>query len=120
MVVTFASARLDTVPLQVGSLAVPKIYVLGVLIAFVQGGVQALSRSMFNGMVPPGQNGAWFGIYNLMGRFAAILGPLLFGTVSRMADNQRIGIQSVAILFVIGMVLLAQVPAGQRHQKTLT
>jgi UMF1 family MFS transporter len=116
MVVTFVAARLDTVPLQIGTFNISKIYVIGILIALVQGGVQALSRSMFSGMIPPGHNGSWFGIYNLMGRFAAILGPLIFGVVTRMTDNQRIGLQSVAVLFVIGMVLLAQVPATQRHQ----
>lgn len=81
-----------------------------------QGAIQALSRSVFTSMVPEGKEGEYFGFYNMMGRFAIILGPaivgganLLFyslGFESQMAS--RIGIASISVLFVIGLVLLSK------------
>ena len=59
--------------------------------------------------VPVGKSGEFFGFYNLMGKAAAILGPLLIGTVALFTDDSRLAIVSVSILFVIGAAFLSRV-----------
>ncbi len=62
-------------------------YTLAVVIGLVQGGVQSLSRSYYGRLVPEGKSSEFFGFYNMMGKFAAILGPLLTG--SRRVRHRR-------------------------------
>lgn len=107
--VTFSAYKLDLEPLLVLGIPINKIYLLGFLIAMAQGGVQSLSRSLYSRLIPPSQSGAYFGVYNLLGRFAAILGPFMMGAVSKATDQPRLGILSVSVLFVIGGILLAKV-----------
>lgn len=85
-------------------------YVLAVVIGMVQGGVQSLSRSFFARLVPPQHSGEYFGFYNMVGKFAAIIGPMLIGVVSLASGSQRIGIVSLLLLFIAGLVLLLSVP----------
>jgi len=75
----------------------------------VQGGVQLLSRSYYARLVPPERAGEFFGFYNMLGEFAAIIGPFLVGIVSYMTGSPRLSILSVIVLFVAGAVLLARV-----------
>ncbi len=84
-------------------------YVLALLIGLVQGGVQSLSRSFFAGLVPHGHNAEYFGFYNMLGKFAAILGPVLAGVVAVVFGSQRIGILSILLLFTAGAWLLTRV-----------
>jgi len=86
-----------------------EFYGLAVIIGLVQGGVQALSRSFFSQLVPPERSGEFFGFYNMMGKFAAIIGPVLVGTVGWMTGDPRIGILSLLVLFGAGALLLARV-----------
>jgi UMF1 family MFS transporter len=86
-----------------------EFYGLAVLIGLVQGGVQAMSRSLFARLVPAEHAGRLFGLYNMMGKFAAILGPVLVGWVALATDSSRAGILSILVLFVVGGVLLARV-----------
>ena len=58
-----------------------EFYLLAVIIGFVQGGIQALSRSLFAGIIPQDKSAEYFGFYNMLGKFAVILGPILIGTV---------------------------------------
>jgi UMF1 family MFS transporter len=88
-----------------------EFFALAVVIGLVQGGVQSLSRSLYGRLVPEGKAGEFFGFYNLMGKAAAILGPLLTGIVALTTGNSRLAIVSIAILFVIGAVFLTRVPA---------
>jgi UMF1 family MFS transporter len=88
-----------------------EFYALAVVIGLVQGGVQSLSRSLFGRLVPSGTSGEFFGFYNLMGKAAAILGPIVTGTVAYFTGDPRLGIVSVTILFVIGALALRKVPA---------
>ncbi len=81
-------------------------YALAVTVGCVQGGVQSLSRSLFARLVPPTQSAEYFGFYNLVGKFAAILGPLLTGVVTLLTGSQRIGIVSLLLLFGAGALLL--------------
>ena len=89
---------------------------LAIVIGLVQGGVQALSRSLYARLIPPDKSAEFFGFYNMLGKFAAILGPLMVGIVGMLTDNSRLAILSISILFISGGVLLyfVNVEAGQR------
>ena len=82
-------------------------YLLAVVIGLVQGGVQSLSRSYFGRLVPAGKSSEFFGFYNMMGKFAAVLGPLLVGGVAFVTGDSRLANLSILILFVGGAALLA-------------
>lgn len=86
--------------------AVWEFYGLAVSIGLVQGGIQALSRSFYARLIPVERAGAFFGMYNMLGKFAAVLGPLLVGMVSMLTSNPRHGILSVLVLFVAGGLIL--------------
>lgn len=86
-----------------------EFYALAVVIGLVQGGIQSLSRSLFGRLVPPGKSGEFFGFYNLMGKAAAILGPILTGVVALLTGDSRLAIVSVSVLFIIGAAFLTRV-----------
>ncbi len=105
-----------------------EFYALAVAIGLVQGGTQALSRSYYCRMIPAGQSAEFYGFYNMLGKFAAILGPVLIGGAGLLARHfltqpgataaqleqvgimaSRISIASILILFVAGGALLALV-----------
>ena len=86
---------------------VTEFYILAVVVGLVQGGVQAISRSMYARFVPAAQSGEFFGFFNMIGRFAAILGPSLVAVTGLLTGSSRLGILSVVVLLVIGMVLLS-------------
>lgn len=73
------------------------------------GTVQAASRALFAGFIPKGREAAFFGVYSLVGKTSAVLGPLVFGYVSTMTGSQRPAILSVALFFLIGGILLSRV-----------
>ncbi|MBK7249523.1 MAG: MFS transporter [Gammaproteobacteria bacterium] len=87
----------------------PEFFVLAVVIGCVQGGIQSLSRSLYGRLVPAGKAGEFFGFYNMMGKAAAILGPLLAGTVALFTGDSRLAIGSIAVLFVAGASCLMRV-----------
>ena len=82
-----------------------EFYLIASLIGLVQGGIQALSRSYFARLVPNNKHSEYFGIYNMLGKFAALLGPLLVGLVTFMTNDPRIGMLSISIFFIIGIIL---------------
>ncbi|WP_124726353.1 MFS transporter [Staphylospora marina] len=84
-------------------------YLLAVMVGFVQGGSQALSRSIFSRLVPPERNNEFFGFYGLSGKFASIFGPAVFGLVGQLTGSSRAGIASLALFFVVGIILLLNV-----------
>ncbi len=87
-------------------------YMLAGLIGLVMGGVQALSRSMYARLIPEGCAGEFFGFYNMLGKFAAILGPTLMGITSLVTGDVRLSILSIIPLFAIGAILLLRVREG--------
>jgi UMF1 family MFS transporter len=91
-----------------------EFYTLAVVVGLVQGGVQSLSRSLFGRLVPAGKNAEFFGFFNMMGKFATVLGPLLIAVVAGVTHNARASIISLVLLFVVGGFLLMRVPAGER------
>lgn len=86
-----------------------EFYGLAVTIGLVQGGIQAMSRSLYARMIPEGMSAEFFGFYNMLGKFAAVVGPLLVGAVSLVSGSHRWGILSVVLLFVTGAWLLSKV-----------
>lgn len=86
-----------------------EFYILAVMIALVQGGIQALSRSYYAKMIPGEYAAEFFGFYNFLGKTAAILGPFLIGIVALITENSRAGIASVAIFFILGGILFLRV-----------
>ena len=96
--------------------SVVEFFALAVVVGLVQGGVQSLSRSMFGRLVPADKSGEFFGFYNMMGKFASFLGPLLVAAVALMTGDSRLSITSLVILFVLGGWVLWQVPETRRPE----
>ena len=86
-----------------------EFYLLAVMIALVQGGIQALSRSYYSKMIPAEYAAEFFGFYNFLGKFAAILGPMTVGMVAMYTESSRAGMASISIFFIIGAILLLKV-----------
>lgn len=91
-------------------------FVLAALVGVVQGGTQALSRSLFSSMIPQHKAGQFFGFFAVFEKFAGIAGPLVFSLAIAVGGSSRNAILSVIAFFVVGGALLARVdvPAGQR------
>ncbi|MDH5396460.1 MAG: MFS transporter, partial [Gammaproteobacteria bacterium] len=85
---------------------VSEFYMLAIIIGLVQGGVQALSRSFYARIIPENRSAEFFGFYNMLGKFAAVLGPVMMGVVSLLTQSPRISILSISILFIMGGILL--------------
>ncbi|MFJ9747871.1 MFS transporter [Streptomyces chartreusis] len=85
-------------------------FVLAAGIGLVLGGSQALSRSLFSHLVPPGKEAEYFSAYELSDRGMSWLGPLLFGLTYQLTGSYRDAIISLVAFFIIGFVLLARVP----------
>jgi UMF1 family MFS transporter len=88
-----------------------EFYVMAVVIGLVQGGVQALSRSFFSRLIPEAEAGEFFGFYNMLGKFAAVIGPALMGIVGLVTHSSRVSILSLDVLFIAGALLLMRVDA---------
>jgi UMF1 family MFS transporter len=84
-------------------------WLLAFLVSMVQGGTQALSRSMFGSMSPPSKSAEFFGFYNVSSKFAGIAGPLLLGIVGQLTGTSRISILAIVIFFFVGGLVLATV-----------
>tara|TARA_B000000460_G_scaffold165077_1_gene117179 strand:- start:111 stop:1379 length:1269 start_codon:yes stop_codon:yes gene_type:complete len=84
-------------------------FLLAGMIGLFQGGIQALSRSLFSRLVPEGKEGEFFGFYNMLGKFAAVIGPILLGTVTLVTGDVRIGLLSIVALFIAGGLVLSRV-----------
>ncbi|WP_277673661.1 MFS transporter [Piscibacillus halophilus] len=96
-------------------------YLLAVCVGTVQGGAQALSRSIFARMIPHNKHAEFFGFYGITSKFAAIIGPAVFGITAGLTDNSRLGILSLIVFFVIGIVLLqlVNIEKGEQEAKAL-
>ena len=91
-------------------------YVLALLVATVQGGTQALSRSLFASMIPKARSSEFFGFFSIFEKFGAILGPAVFEMASRTTGSSRSAILSVVVFFIAGAVVLSfvKVQEGQK------
>ncbi|MGD2178426.1 MAG: MFS transporter [Anaerolineae bacterium] len=84
-------------------------YILAFAVGTVQGGSQALSRSLYGAMVPKSQSAEFFGFFSTSSKFAGIFGPLLFGVVSQIAGGSRLSIISLIVFFIVGGLVLTGV-----------
>lgn len=85
-------------------------WILAMLVATSQGGIQALSRSYFAQLVPKEKSNEFFGFYNIFGKFASVMGPLLLAVTATLTGSSAYGVFSLVILFIIGGILLTLVP----------
>lgn len=83
-----------------------EFWILSLLVASSQGGIQALSRSYFAKIITKENSNEYFGFYNIFGKFAAIMGPALVGIFTQMTGNVKNGVLSLIALFAIGLYLL--------------
>ena len=86
-------------------------YVLATVAGLGLGSIQSTARAQMARLIPPGQEAELFGFYALCGKTGAILGPLVFGWISMRLGAQRPAVLSVAVFFLLGLILLARVPA---------
>ena len=95
-------------------------YIIATLIGCFQGGIQALSRSLYSRIIPSNNSAEFFGFYNMFGKFATIIGPPLMGYVAMATGNPRFGILAIILLFVLGGYFLLMVDGeeGERVAQT--
>jgi UMF1 family MFS transporter len=89
-----------------GPSATAQFFVLGVFIALVMGGSQAISRSLFAQMIPNGKEAEFFSFYEISERGTSWIGPLVFGLANQIFGNLRIAILSLIFFFIMGLILL--------------
>jgi MFS-type transporter involved in bile tolerance (Atg22 family) len=93
--------------------AAGQFYALAAVIGLVQGGTQALSRSLFSQLIPAGKEAEYYGFYEISDRGTSWLGPLAFGLTFQLTHSYRLAIISLVIFFVAGFVALAMLPMRQ-------
>jgi MFS transporter, UMF1 family len=91
-------------------------YMLAFMVAAVQGGSQALSRSLFASMIPRDRSSEFFGFFSVFEKFGAIAGPAVFALTSALTGSSRSAILSVIVFFVVGAILLALVNVKEGQQ----
>ena len=94
-----------------------EFYGLAISTGLVQGCIQSLSRSFYAHLIPKGKAAEFFGFYNVMGKFAAIIGPVMVGWVGIQTGNPRAGMLSLLILFALGGLILTTVPEAKRRSE---
>jgi MFS transporter, UMF1 family len=94
-------------------------YLLAICVGLVQGGAQALSRSIFGSMVPKHKQAEFYGFYGISAKFSAIFGPAVFAFVGYLTGSNRIGIMSLVVFFIAGLYLLRKVDIEKGKQEAL-
>ena len=92
-------------------------YIVALLIGCFQGGIQSISRSLYSRIIPKKKAAEFYGFYNMLGKFAAVFGPVLMGTVTLVLSNivddeikaARFGLLSIMILFILGAYVFSKV-----------
>ncbi len=93
-----------------------EFYGLAIGIGLVQGGIQSLSRSLYARIIPADKSAEFFGFYNMLGKFAAVLGPVMVGWVGVLSGSPRIGILTLLVLFALGAFFLSRVDLVEGKQ----
>ncbi len=106
IVITAYGGLVSPGPVNLGFFTISPIMLLGILIGVVQGGVQSLSRSFFAQLIPSERASAYFGLYNVIGKGATIVGPLLMGWTAMFTGSTQTGFLALAPLFIIGALIL--------------
>ena len=93
--------------------SVIEFWFLAWMVAMVQGGSQALSRSLYASLSPAAKSGEFFGLFGVMEKFSAIIGPLLFAAAASTFGSSRPAILSLIVLFIVGTYLLLRVDIAE-------
>ena len=96
--------------------AVFEFWFLAWMVAVVQGGSQALSRSLYAWMSPAYESGEFFGFFSVMSKFSSILGPVLFAAAVAITGSSRPAILSLVLFFVVGIAILSTVDVDEGHK----
>ena len=96
-----------------------QFWVLGAAVATVQGGSQALSRSMIGRMMPKSKSAEFYGFFSVFEKFASILGPAIFAVISRLMNESRLSIASLIVFFLVGIFVLTKVNMQRGEQTAL-
>lgn len=84
-------------------------WLLAISVGMVQGGAQAISRSIFASMLPSKRSGEFFGFYDVSSKFAGIAGPAIFGLVTQVTGNPRFAVMAISSTFIVGLIILGKV-----------
>ena len=90
-----------------------EFWILAVLVGMFQGGIQALSRSYFGKLIPKDHSNAYYGFFDIFGRYASVMGTLLVSVVTSLTGNPSLGVLSIGILLVVGFVMLVKLSKMQ-------
>ena len=88
-------------------------FILAGLVGLFQGGIQALSRSFYSRIIPDSKAGEFYGFFNMLGKFAAVLGPFMMGSITVLTGSNRLGILSIVLLFLVGGLLFSKVDPAE-------
>lgn len=88
-----------------------QFWILAVLVGMFQGGIQALSRSYFAKIIPPEKSGEYFGLMDICGKGASFLGTTVISLISQVTGHINIGVGSISLFFVIGMIMFRMAAA---------
>ena len=94
-------------------------WILAGLVGTVQGGAQALSRSLYGALVPENKSAEFYGFYGISSKFAAITGPFVFALVGQITGSSRYGILAVASFFILGIILLYTVDVDKGIEESV-
>ena len=94
-------------------------WILAVLVGFVQGGTQALSRSLFGTMIPKSRSAEFFSFYDVSSKFAGIIGPFVFGIVGQMTGSSRLSVVALVVFFIGGGLILLTVNEKEGRARVL-
>ena len=92
---------------------VRQFYAMAITIGMVQGGVQGMSRSLYASLIPAEHSGEFFGFYNMLTKFAHILGPVFVGTVAIYSTDPKFILIALLPLFILGALMLARVKPAE-------
>ena len=90
----------------------PQFMILASIAGLGLGTIQASTRAFFAQFIPEGSESEYFGVYSLVGKSSAVVGPLLFGFISSQTNSQRPAVLSIALLFFVGLILIQMVKGG--------
>ena len=91
-----------------------EFWILAILVGMFQGGVQALSRSYFGKIIPKEHSNEYYGFFDIFGRYASVMGTLLVSVVTSLTHDPSLGVLSIGILLVVGLVMLVKLSGMQK------
>lgn len=87
-----------------------EFWILAILVGLFQGGIQALSRSYFGKLVPKEHSNEYYGFFDIFGRYASVMGTFLVSVITAATSSANLGVLSIGVLLVVGLVLLLTLP----------